>query len=860
MAYLVILKRDIGAGLTLGWLLAIAIGGGVLVFSVIGILLSWHIKRRPELTTPSNMRQVSNSTDDHKEQKLTRRLQKRRYMLADSTSRLSLSLPPVLPPLPTYHSFDFFNTTGRKRTKSWVDEDRLHGPKVSKHARESWFRRDSWLGRVPTLPSLMTLDSAERGESDGGSEQMIHVQKRASATTGAPLMLSRTAPALPMPIPSPERQTSPTRGRIRVPAQAHVRPSATDSDLKFILQSTEQRLREGQSQSPTKTPRATSPLKASSPMKTSQSCRTVSSYHSARTTVTTQIQQQQVAVPSPAKRATVHSLPQTHSRNASISSLDSVANSLLAEAAQELELPSGLSSPSRARSREDLQDNDVDGGVPVEEEEKKKPQEPRQRSKSVDSTASSSLSTVYSVDERDDIKSDPKDYDPFFDASKTQSSPWQAKHGAAFGTHRRTKTMSALGPMTMSMSEERLVPSPLRPMSLNAQPSNRGLGNRTNTMGLTIVLQPPLHQFQHQQSTKDVEHIPLAYPVSPSLTSFVTESVSTTDDEDISFGDDSDDKMSETPKPEWITTQHEKSSPPTPADAMSNPATAPSSPYDEQDILSMLLSNSAPRRALPIPPLHVSHVDENVLPTPLSPRPRRDFSQQLRQISHSSSVYDDESSFHDPAAVSTGSPAKKRSLREPTNSSVTVGSAIAELRRMNSMVSSYSVASIASTRGGDNDSPTLPALRGGGFSPNRSHSKIGKIGRKNYLNVGGGIGGSSSPAPSKKRSTRGSTRRSNATGLGIEVREVNEDEDAGKENQSRDLKIPRIEITSGLRIDVSRQPSKGGRPKRNPVDDLVAEHRRHAHRDSMDSLGLYDKDGFLMSSPEREARGRCLRM
>ncbi|KAH7033094.1 uncharacterized protein B0I36DRAFT_361812 [Microdochium trichocladiopsis] len=77
--------------------------------------------------------------------------------------------------------------------------------------------------------------------------------------------------------------------------------------------------------------------------------------------------------------------------------------------------------------------------------------------------------------------------------------------------------------------------------------------------------------------------------------------------------------------------------------------------------------------------------------------------------------------------------------------SMRVTQAIAELRRMNSQVSSASghTASISDAEGihgsahgdGDDfDSPTLPQLRGGGFSPGKRGSSI--LGRRNYLAIG----------------------------------------------------------------------------------------------------------------------------
>lgn len=83
-----------------------------------------------------------------------------------------------------------------------------------------------------------------------------------------------------------------------------------------------------------------------------------------------------------------------------------------------------------------------------------------------------------------------------------------------------------------------------------------------------------------------------------------------------------------------------------------------------------------------------------------------------------------------------------------------VTSAVAELRRMNSQVSCVSGYSTATTNvGGDMEitSPTLPALRGGGFSPGK---KGAGGGTRNYLSLGGRLNhqnGESQPGSAESR-------------------------------------------------------------------------------------------------------------
>ena len=166
---------------------------------------------------------------------------------------------------------------------------------------------------------------------------------------------------------------------------------------------------------------------------------------------------------------------------------------------------------------------------------------------------------------------------------------------------------------------------------------------------------------------------------------------------------------------------------------------------------------------------------------------------------------------------------------------------------MNSMISSYSVASMASTAQ-DTDSPTLPAAHISSLAT----SKTASIGSKNYLKLG---------APPKKNPRR-AMHRVTSVGLGITIREDAIDE--GKENDSPKQNVLTTDA-QGLREGRRSSGNQGrdaalGKPKLGPVSELVAEHTRQADRKSAESLGLYDKDGFLRSSPERDVPKRSLRM
>ncbi|KAJ4322224.1 hypothetical protein N0V84_004938 [Fusarium piperis] len=867
MNYSSLSRREAG-GLGLGWILAFSVGGAILLFAAIGFLLTWRIKSRAEPESTS-LYQVSDNSDDHRRSIFTKRLVKKNYSMSKSGSRLSLSLPPVLPPLPTHNSFTFFSGNGKRgRSSSWVEEDKFHGPKVSRSRRDSLFSRDSWLGRAPTLPTLMLEDDLEKGKPSElpADQPTTHLGEQQSLETLKP---SKTAPELPT--PPQELQTSP----VRIPPLAHVRASVTELDLRDILRCTDQRLRDGSSQSPTKTPRV-SPSKRSQKisslrgtphsLKTPRSHRTTSSLDSTNTTGTVRINP---VAPSPSKRSTIHGVPRPgHNRSVSISSIGSAANSLIAEATQELGLPGGLSSPSRLRGR---QWQSLDGNSPQKDPTPKKKSVEKhspERRESQDSEASSSLSTLYSANEPED-KEQP---DPFVERKKKQGALSSESRSSLFGPRSlrsRTRTLSIsipAGQTVFNTQQGQLKSNSVSTQAVGGPP-------------LSIVLQPPQEYLHRDVSlgNRDRHGFALAYPVTGSMTSMVTPSVTTATDEDSSLY--LDDRKSESPRldvpgrPIWPPLQDRNT---LVVGAPTSPLTTASSPFDEQDMMALLMGTAIPRRTLPDPPRHIAQVEHIVMPTPLCPRPRRDFSQHLHRMSMASpesSVNEGESIVDDPGAVSTGSPLRRslsRSLRDPPSgpppammSMGSLGNSIVELRRMNSMVSSYSATSMASSHN-EPDSPTLPNPLNSTFSRGRltSNPRMSTSGRQNYLNLGSprkSLSGAVSAATPTRPIPPSKSSRSN---LGVEIRE--DEVDAGKENQGPELKVPRLDVATGLRE--TRRSGNLGRDTRDSIlttratgkTKLGALSKREVQRQSVESLGLYDKDGFLKASPEN--KGRCLRM
>jgi hypothetical protein len=286
-----------------------------------------------------------------------------------------------------------------------------------------------------------------------------------------------------------------------------------------------------------------------------------------------------------------------------------------------------------------------------------------------------------------------------------------------------------------------------------------------------------------------------------------------------------------------------------------------SSPFNEQEIQSMLLANGTARRALPQPPPAVAGPDGSVVSTPLTPRPSvKSKSGSLRRKPSEAS------SYYSNAPTRRGT---NRSNKEAPS----LGMTISELRRKNSVVSSYSVASVASTVVDDGDSPTLPDIFNGKVIPPRQVPKPGAMGARHYLNIG-----KTSHPKHKSMMSLGKTgskssrhKRNQSDGLAANSsggkRDKENQDDNEQQQEPQRPRGPRRIPTNGPKetsasAPVSRAPSSkhSMKLKQGAVADFLARDKS-GKRDSLDSLGLYDHEGFLLPSPDREARrSRGLRM
>ncbi|EAQ90552.1 predicted protein [Chaetomium globosum CBS 148.51] len=293
-----------------------------------------------------------------------------------------------------------------KRKPAWIDEDALHGPKVSGGGKKKNKGRGSWplRNRTPTLPRVHHtvhgypyMMSGARGES---SEALLGESRPKTATGLEYAQLRASSRDLPQP-PKPalvsnrERRTirpsvtmgyvygaskiptpflsppaSPVQSAPTTPQRHRGRQRSTDSTLTDILRSTEERLREGSVSGTTRIRRATASPTRASPGKVFGPREYGVPVSRART-------------PSPSKIVTGEPFTPGHRRQTSRQSVSSDSDSLVGEQRPVSDVPSGLTSPSRAQKKQE-------------------PERQLLPAQSTRTSLSSELSTLYSEDEMPD--------------------------------------------------------------------------------------------------------------------------------------------------------------------------------------------------------------------------------------------------------------------------------------------------------------------------------------------------------------------------------------------------------------------------------------------------------------------------
>ncbi|KAG6114248.1 hypothetical protein E4U31_005820 [Claviceps sp. LM219 group G6] len=812
-------------------------------------------------------------------------------------------------------------------------------------------------------------------------QQELRVQKRRH---GSVIEGSRTAPNFAT-LASHDEVPRGRQSDLQLPAPALIRPSMTmtDLDLRDILRSTDQRLREGTSRSPTKkTPSVETP-------------------HRRRSSSTRATRLQSRTTPSPRKGAGI-SIPST---SASVVG-GSAANSLIAEATRRLELPGGMASPSRLRGREwEAQANESSQGLPPsapglesplhrtpsQSPERASQRGSKQRSPekrmSADSDHSSSLSTLYSVGEAEREEEEIQrqyrlqreeyrrrdlaqrferairidgDDDPFVESAPpagSQPSVHETKEIPA-----GPRPLKSASHLMRSKDNASLAVEHPRPSSAKSVRGGvgRGIDVRLEPPRRPMILQPPRQEQQSDdvcpKSQQETQHkVQTKYIAqSASESSFTSVSVHTQDSDATML------PAYEAPKAEWaVTAESRRRSSRGRSLPVSFPTVTPitkkddkpidmsSSPFDEEELLLLLLSSgdASNKRALPTPPrTTIASLNGPIVPPTalFSPRgPLRNGAAPLHRKTPDASSY-----YSSPgiATSANGSPTFRGAAnRSAGKDAPALNMTIAQLRRMNSITSSFSNTSIASTVVADteSESPTLPAVFESSSSSSSSSSGSstlarqsqnattrhggggGPIGSKHYLNIAGApkygsmrisrrkmatdtvVGGErnkrrlSEGALSKLASTFVQKCGKENAGLGIRQPGDDDDDDddgdgdaagvvdaaakgardAAQEGGTHRLKkAQRVSVRSPASLRDAARVSKGkirtrrGSPASRaaqgagPVGAVLAQERtsKAGCRDSVESVGLYDRDGFLLPSPspDREAgrRRRVLRM
>ncbi|KAK0752219.1 hypothetical protein B0T18DRAFT_388221 [Schizothecium vesticola] len=776
-----------------------------------------------------------------------------------------------------------------KTHPSWIDADALHGPEMNTYQGER--ARESWpLGPMPpTIPKMYhTVHGHPRGDNsaDGDSLQGIdHVR----SAYGQLRMFSRVLPEPPQPAlvashnrqlsraastghgsyfngelqrqrsGSSSNQSSPVRSLPPTPTKIRPRQPSTDTTLSNILKSTERRLQEvagsrsgGMSISPNRmgTSRESLLIHAEK----AEGCRRLSRSLT------------QPRTPSPNKTVPTRSATMGHKRQPSETSIISETDSALEELLVQSP-PSGLSSPSRKQPT---------------------PQEPEPvipPTQSVRSSVSSSLSTVYSEDERSEaaktanntpcgaaaesvknimVRPEPMG-DPFSRSPRPATTAgWLARHKGpdlfreslerSQAQRRRT-----LGQPASDPPETKLPPCPAvagrkslalpPPMSHLPRPERRT--STPDSLSKIPIKVNPISQQQAANLAKlsaiilpppTASGIPIPYrPTSPDQPGSPTRLSRTNNlgrHSSVSSSVYSQDATTAKPSPALVNMA---------AFQTNNNTIHP--PLFQNNTHQPLFQTTATTLN---PPLFRA--------TPPTPSPPRHQNNTYHNNTHHNNTPRPTTFTFDPMNSDTYLPP---SLHRPLTLT------IAELRRMNS---AFSIASSVSDGYGREGSPSpSPSPLGLMLStPRRRTSGVARAdvfspgsgggGSRAYLSLGGGGGGSASAR--RRHSSRigrsGSPRRRPQGGGSAVVgqtqggvppfRVVVQGEDGAKD-------------VVGLASTAMTTPTK----RRRLYDDdqqkmweglggVVWESpaKRLARRGSQESLGLYDADGFLISTPMRK--------
>ncbi|KAJ9137348.1 hypothetical protein NKR19_g8263 [Coniochaeta hoffmannii] len=874
---------EVAPGLSAGSLATIVVFGTIVFVGGVAFL-GLYLTRRKQRSKQSNKQDVSSldhSYQDVEDSATTQRnkLQKKKkewpltFEATEIMSPIRHTALPQIPPLFTKQtSFgSFFGklspTKSTKTAKSWkqttwIDEEDLHGPKMSdvRDVNGQPFSRDSWplyTLTAPTMPTVTTehvhpyyrglyqqqqmarvtqaqIIAAQPYIPSAGPRQLPLPPRPALVTsnwvtsTMAPVggyySLQDLRNGRPVPTNVPQKivpQATQTRSRSRSRSHSRHRPSrqsSTDSVLSEILKSTEQRLAD---RSPSKTrpgasssksgntsSRETLLAKGDTPSEDTTSCQLCRSCSASPT----KSNPEQPPLPTSSamghQRGGSESSALGHRRGGSDSSAVSEPDSLIDADFQMI--PAGLTSPNRTPRSQGTPDHSpaasVSSGLPTlyseSEAEEDKAHEGSPLRPTIYQRPTGTQST--SRDNNDPFTSPP--------ASPTRPITWRGL--AQPHSHRKTTFGSGLQPAS----------DPISPVALQSRYTSQLQGVATSS--------PSQQPGSHQAAYLNLLPLDLYTLCTPprQTTGVRTPTIVSPDPETLVESVHPKKRMtgifgtaSSPPPVPSLPQQQQQQQQQQPPSPTQQPTTRPKA-YPPPHTLkpkgsSPTLGSSYPSGATPTTTTTASSpVNAATTTTPKGPRPLaesptphssagkrhlllstpiRGPSIRLRAASttsQSSSVYSTDNTLHPPMPSSSSS----------SQPSPPVVSTVAALRRMNSAVSNASGASDGS---GTQNSPVLPHL-----------NRFGSAGRGNV------------PPARRGRHRRGGN--------------------AGSRNYLGLLEVGKRAGSGKIEEIVVWDEKKGDRGKENKRDE-EAEKGRKEWRESKDSLGLYDEDGFLISSPVR---------
>ncbi|TPX08237.1 uncharacterized protein E0L32_001867 [Thyridium curvatum] len=769
----------------------------------------------------------------------------------------SFSVPVLSPMFGNDNNFGPIRTKGgesltRLRSSSWIDEDAIHGPKVKRHGthgrksiRDSWPLR-SLLPGSPTVPKVQLEHhpgpyTRARSSLSASTVSMPSMPVRQLPEPPKPAHLRPADPQASMGVPYVyedfHQEQSADVAQKSSPTRSHTRNISTDSTLSEILRSTEKRLQEGGGSGRRTTRSTISPTRSLRAAQAESGDESASWHMRSRT-------------PSPAKSAPNMPYPTapSHAKQLSQASANSEADSIFDaygdSSPERNDVPTALTSPSRVRRGE--QDKS------------------RHRHVSTSSSASSTLSTVYSEIEvpgdRNRIPAVPTNMpeevgkiimaraaaqgDPFI----SSNSPGSMGRPLQMATPPRALPLHGTAPRFQPSSAKTFSSLPLGGDWERSPASKDGTKSLDATPTHSRFAMPE-RETSEDLSRHDSSRSQVVYPPPLRLNStsqkFEPKSVSPNTDT--------------LNRPGVLIT-----SPTTPGLGLGRVrvhkvAEVVPPPHNLRPICSSptLGREGSPTEDDTLPPLPGSPElrligQRKITANPASPTAGEKSPQlgrmrgSIRIVSAASSIY---SQFPEETTGNVKSPVEKPSdpnwarvpLSHENKDNLQVASTIGELRRMNSAVSAYSAASsyYSATSNQDAETVPLPVLRGGGCSPSRKGG-----GTRRYLELG---------------SNNNSPRSTLKTGCGLDqAGEADEQkENAPEPGKVSIISMPRIEVEMHSTPGTKRKRASGyssGAPQfqtpRKTAKNRLSE-RISTAAIMEDSPGLYDRDGFLICSPPK---------